>query len=137
MPEPITRKRSWRAEREFGLIVGGVLLLLSSWWLYRGKFSSVLPVTMPLGAALVLLGLVLPRALALPNKAWMAFAEALSFVMTRIILAFVFFGIVTPIGVVKRLFGWDPLHRRAAASDSYWKPYAERQRDPRHYEKMF
>lgn len=137
MPEPITRKRSWRAEREFGLIVGGVLLLLSLWWLYRGKFSNVSPVTMPLGAALVLLGLVLPQALVLPNKAWLAFAEALSFVTTRIILAFVFFGIVTPIGVVKRLFGWDPLHRRAGASDSYWKPYAERQRNPRHYEKMF
>ena len=137
MPEPIIRKRSWRAEREFGLIVGGVLLLLSSWWLYRGKFSNVAPVTMPLGAALVLLGLVLPQALVLPNKAWMAFAEALSFVTTRIILAFVFFGIVTPIGVVKRWFGWDPLHRRGAPGDSYWKPYSERQRDPRHYEKMF
>jgi hypothetical protein len=137
MPEPITRKRFWRAEREFGLIVGGVLLLLSSWWLYRGKFSNVSPVTMPVGAALVLLGLVLPQALVLPNKAWMAFAEALSFVTTRLILAFVFFGIITPIGLVKRWFGWDPLHRRAAPGDSYWKPYAERQRNPRHYEKMF
>jgi hypothetical protein len=137
MPEPITRKRSWRAEREFGLIVGGVLLLLSLWWQYRGKFSHVSQITMPVGTALVLLGLVLPQALVLPNKAWMAFAEALSFVTTRIILAFVFFVIVTPIGVVKRWFGWDPLHRRAAPGDSYWKPYSERQRDPRHYEKMF
>ena len=126
-----------RAEREFGLIVGGVLLLLSLWWLYRGKFPSVSQTTLTIGAVLVLLGLVFPKALVLPNKAWMAFAEVLSFVMTRIILAFVFFAIVTPIGVVKRLFGWDPLHRRAAASDSYWKPYSERQRDPRHYEKMF
>jgi len=137
MPDTTIKKRSWRAEREFGLIVGGVLLLLSSWWLYRGKFSNTSHVTMPLGAVLVLLGLVLPRALVLPNKAWMAFAEALSFVTTRIILAFVFFGIVTPIGVVKRLFGWDPLYRRAARGDSYWKPYSERQKDPRHYEKMF
>lgn len=131
------RKRSLRAEREFGLIVGGVLLLLSLWWLYRGKFSNVSPVTIPVGAVLVLLGLLFPRALVLPNKAWMALAEVLSFVTTRIILAFVFFGIMTPIGVVKRWFGWDPLYRRAAPGDSYWKPYAERQRDPRHYEKMF
>ena len=132
-----SKKRSLRVEREFGLIVGGVLLLISLWWVYRGKFPHVSPFTLPAGAALILLGLVFPRALVLPNKAWMAFAEVLSFVTTRIILAFVFFGIVTPIGVVKRLFGWDPLQRRAARSDSYWKPYAERQRDPRHYEKMF
>ena len=137
MVETIIKKRFLRAEREFGLIVGGVLSLLSLWWLYRGKFPGVSPGTIVIGAALILLGLTLPQALIWPNKAWMALAEVLAFVSTRIILAVVFFGIVTPIGVVKRLFGWDPLHRRAAAADSYWRPYAERQRDTRHYEKMF
>jgi len=131
------RKKSLRAEREFGLIVGGVLVLLSGWWLYRGKLPSVSHVTLPVGAALVLLGLVFPRTLVWPNKAWMALAEVLSFVSTQIILALVFFGVVTPIGFIKRLFGWDPLHRRAEPSDSYWRPYSERQRDTRHYEKMF
>src|SRR5260221_13778133 len=108
MTEPTKRKRSLRADREFGLIVGGVLILLSAWWTYRGKFHSVLPITLSLGAVLLLLGLAFPRALVYPNKAWMALAEALSFVSTRIILAFVFFVIVTPIGFVKRLSGWDP-----------------------------
>jgi glucan phosphoethanolaminetransferase (alkaline phosphatase superfamily) len=131
------KKKSRRAEREFGLIVGGVLALLGSWWLYRGKFVTLSQVTLAVGGVLVLLGLLVPAVLVWPNKAWMALAEVLSFVSTRIILAFVFFGIVTPIGFVKRLFGWDPLNRRAARSDSYWIPYSERQKDPRHYEKMF
>jgi saxitoxin biosynthesis operon SxtJ-like protein len=130
-------KKSLRAEREFGLIVGGVLVLLSAWWMYRGKFPSVAHITLPLGAVLMLLGLVLPRMLVWPNKAWMALAGVLSFVSTRIILAFVFFLVVTPIGVVKRLSGWDPLNRRGGPSASYWRPYSARQRDPRHYEKMF
>lgn len=137
MREATRSKRSNRAEREFGLIVGGVFAMLSGWWLYRGKFSSVAPFTMSLGAALILLGILLPRALVWPNKAWMALAEVLAFVSTRIILGLVFFGIVTPIGVVKRWFGWDPLQRRAARGESYWQPYAPRQRDPKHYEKMF
>ena len=137
MTEPIKRKRSLRTEREFGLIVGGVLLLLSLWWIYRGKFHSVRQFTLPLSAVLILLGIIFPRALIYPNKAWMALAEVLSFISTRIILAFVYFAILTPIGVVKRLFGWDPLNRRAAGSDTYWRPYSERQRDSRHYEKMF
>ena len=131
------KKKSLRPEREFGLIVGGVLILLSAWWMYRGKFHSIVPISLSLGGVLVLLGLVFPRALIWPNKAWMALAEVLSFVSTRIILAFVFFVIVSPIGLVKRSFGWDPLHRRAERSDSYWEPYSERQRDPRHYEKMY
>ena len=132
-----SKKRSFRAEREFGLIVGGIFLLLSSWWVYRGRFPSVTQVTLPLGSVLVLLGLVWPRALVYPNKAWMALAEVLSYISTRIILAFVYFGIMTPIGIVKRLFGWDPLNRRAPKSESYWRPYSDRQKDPRHFEKMF
>jgi len=135
--ELIKKRRSFRVEREFGFIVGGILMLLSAWWIYRGKFPGVSHITLPLGAVLVLLGLAFPRALVFPNKAWMALAEVLSFISTRIILAFVFFVIITPIGFVKRLFGWDPLSRRAASSDSYWRPYSERQRDKRHYEKMF
>ena len=131
------KKRPFRVEREFGLIVGGVFLLLGIWWIYRGKFTDVAQGLLLLGAALVLLGLIFPRALIYPNRAWMKLADVLAFVMTRIILGIIYFMIVTPIGVVKRLTGWDPLHRRAASSASYWRPYSARQRDTRHYEKMY
>lgn len=136
-PRQSIKRRSYRTEREFGLIVGGVLLLLSAWWIYRGKFHLITPFILPIGGLLVLLGLIFPRALVYPNKAWMALAEVLSYLSTRIILAFVFFVIVTPIGFIKRLTGWDPLNRRAPSSESYWRPYSERQKNPRHYEKMF
>ncbi len=132
-----SKTRSLRAEREFGLIVGGMLLLLSGWWIYRGKFHAVTQISLPLGAVLVLLGIVIPRALVYPNKAWMGLAEGLAYISTRVILAFVYFIVITPIGFVKRLSGWDPLNRRAAKSESYWRDYSERQRDARHYEKMF
>ena len=131
------KKHPFRVEREFGLIVGGVFVLLGAWWVYRGKFVSASHIVLPLGALLVILGLLWPRVLVLPNRGWMLLAEGLSFVSTRIILALVFFLVVTPIGVIKRMMGWDPLSRRGARSESYWKPYSERQRDPRHYEKMY
>jgi hypothetical protein len=131
------KRRTFRAEREFGLVVGGVFVLLGLWWLYRGKFANATSVVVPLGTLLLLFGLIWPRMLVWPNRAWMLLAEGLSFVTTRLILGLVFFLVVTPIGVVKRLTGWDPLGRRGAKSASYWKPYSERQRNPRHYEKMF
>ncbi len=131
------KKRSYRAEKEFGLVVGGVFTLLSLWWLCRGKFTGVVNVTLPLGASLTVLGLLYPRALVLPNRAWMMLAEVLSFVSTRIILAFVFFVVLTPMGLIKRAMGWDPLSRRTPSGESYWRPYSERQRNRRHYEKMF
>ena len=130
-------KLVFRAEKEFGLIVGGMFTLLSLWWIYRGKFVHVVYVLLPLGLLLVLLAVIVPRVLIYPNKAWMKLAEVLSFIMTRVILALVFFLVLTPIGVIKRMLGWDPLQRRAGSKESYWKAYSVRQQDPRHYEKMY
>ena len=126
-----------RAEREFGLIVGGVFVLLGSWWVYRGKFFSAAYVVMVAGAALILFGVLAPRLLVIPRRLWMKLAEAMSYVSSRIILAIVFFLVLTPIGLIKRAMGWDPLQRRGGSRDSFWEPYPERQKNPRHYEKMY
>jgi hypothetical protein len=119
------------------VLVGGVLLLLRLWWLYRGKFEIAGFVLTLIGSALVILGAFAPRLLVTPRKLWMKLAEAMAYVSSRIILAIVFFLVLTPIGLVKRAMGWDPLQRRSGPRDSFWQPYPERQRDPRHYEKMY
>lgn len=129
--------RSFRAEKEFGLIVGGVFVLLGSWWIYRGKFFNAACVLICLGAVLILFGVVVPRLLVVPRKLWMKLAEGMSYVSSRIILAIVFFLVLTPIGLIKRAMGWDPLQRRGGSRDSFWQPYPERQKNPRHYEKMY
>lgn len=128
---------TYRGEREFGLLVGFVFAAVGSWWLYRDKWMVMANCFLILGAALLLLGAIYPRWLVFPNKAWMALARLLSLVTTPMILAVVYFAILMPTGVIKRLFGWDPLRRRAASADSYWNSYSARQRDPHHFEKMF
>jgi len=132
-----TSKTSFRDEREFGLTVGIMLILLGGWWLYAGRWKLVATGFLALGPALVILGSLFPRALVLANRAWMALAKLLSLFTTPIILAIIFFGVLMPIGAVKRLFGWDPLRRRASPGASYWISYNARQRDPRHFEKMY
>ncbi len=131
------KRRTFRAEREFGLIVGAVFSVLGLWWIYRGKFLDIAYVVVVVGVALVLSGVVLPRVLVVPRKAWMKLAEGMAFVSSRIILALIFFLVLTPIGLIKRAMGWDPLHRRSASRESFWHPYPPRQQNPRHYEKMF
>jgi hypothetical protein len=129
--------KSYQVERNFGLIVGFVFLALASWWLFRGKFQTITPWFLAFGASLILFGLVFPRLLVFPNRLWMGLAEFLSFVMTRLILAMVFFLLVTPLGLFRKATGGDSLNRRAARSDSYWKTYGARQADRQHYEKMY
>jgi len=128
---------SLRAEKEFGVIVGSILVVLSSWWIYRTKFGNAPYVSIVVGALLLLTAFLSPRVLIVPNRLWMGLAGILSFVSSRIILAIVFFLILTPIGVIKRAMGWDPLRRRSQPTDSYWHPYSKRQQDAKHYEKMY
>lgn len=136
-PPPTHAAASTRAAREFGLVVGGVLLAFGGWWIFRRRFGALGPGFAGMGALLLLVALAAPRWLAGPRRAWMAAGEAIGAVVAQLVLALVFFGVVTPIGLAKRLFGWDPLERRAARQTSYWRPYAARQRDPKHFEKMF
>jgi hypothetical protein len=129
--------RPFRREREFGLIVGGILALLGCWWFYRHKFIPLAYYFIAGGSLGILFALLIPRALFYPRKAWMSLAEGMSYVMTTLILGIVFFLVVTPIGLIKRFFGWDPLRRRSLGEASYWEPYPVRQRNPKHYEKLY
>ena len=129
------KTRTFRAEKEFGLIVGGVFVLLGLWWLYRGKFATAAYIFSVAGSALLLCGLVFPRLLTVPRRYWMKLAEGMAYISSRIVLAIIFFLVLTPIGLIKRAMGWDPLQRRSGSSHTFWQPYPER--NPRHYEKMY
>lgn len=133
------RAPSYRPQRSFGLWVGGILAALGAWWIYREKYPHVRPWFLAVGALLVALGALWPRSLVLPFKGWMGFAEQLAKIVTTLILALVYFLVVTPIGLFKRLRGWDPLERRSIPEpgSTFWRPYTESQHNPKHFDRMF
>jgi hypothetical protein len=131
-------KKAWNQEKQFGLSVGLVLLAIAAWFFWRGRGPALTTLPAVIGGLLVLFGIAYPRALVYANRAWMALAEALSWISTRVILGLLFFLVLAPLGAWRRLRGWDPLNRRASADrQSFWHTYSDRQADPRHYEKMF
>jgi hypothetical protein len=136
-PGKVTTSSTWHEERQFGRTVGVVLLLLGAWFTYRGRYPAAVPVLFAVGSVLAVLAFVWPRALVWPNKGWMALAEVLAFVSTRVILGALFVVVITPLGALMRLTRWDPLQRRAGRQETYWLPYSPRQHDPKHFERMF
>jgi hypothetical protein len=69
---------------------------------------------------LVVPALVAPRILAPVYRVWMLLGEVLAWINTRIILGVVFYGVVTPIGLLMRLTGRDPMRRQfERAGESY------------------
>lgn len=97
-----------------------VLSVFGAIGIWRGRL--VAPRVFFLAAVLaVLTTLGYPRGLAPVYRIWMTLARALAWINTRIILFLLFYGVVTPVGVVMRLLGRDPLKRKLDRScSSYW-----------------
>ncbi len=126
----------WREQRRFGVGVGLAAAVLGSVVVWRAG-TTLGWLLAGVGGLFVGVGLVRPQALGRLRQAWMRVGEGLGVVTAHLVLAVIFFTIVTPLGVAMRLVGYDPLGRRRRGAQSYWVPYPERQRDARHYEKLF
>ena len=126
-----------RQERSFGISVGTVCWAIwaCAWW--RGGGERLLWLGL-LGASLMVMGRLAPAWLRMPSAVWWKLSHALGWMNARVILSCLFFLVFTPVGLVLRLAGHDPLRlRRRAAGTSAWSPYPERLRNSAHYERMF
>jgi hypothetical protein len=99
--------------------VGVAFLVLASlvyFWRHKETAGAVLG---GLGALLVVAALVVPSQLGPVKRTWMGLAHAISKVTTPIFMGIVFFVVMTPIGLVMRLFGLRPLVHREN-DGGYW-----------------
>ncbi|MGA2401500.1 MAG: SxtJ family membrane protein [Syntrophobacteraceae bacterium] len=62
---------------------------------------------------LQVVNMIVPRIYAPIAVVWLGFSHLLGAVMSKILLSILFFGLVTPMGIVRRLFGKDALKLRA------------------------
>jgi len=122
-------------ERSFGLSVGGVLIVIAALLLWRGRIARAEVVGL-IGAVLVVGGALAPKLLKWPSDLWWAFAMALGWVNARVLLSVLFLLVLSPLGLLWRLTGRDPLGFRRASYPG-WTPYPERLRKREHFERMF
>jgi Saxitoxin biosynthesis operon protein SxtJ len=109
------------SERSFGLVIAAFLAAIAlrpllhdvraapSWW------------ALVAAAAFLLIAFAAPAALRPLNRLWTRLGVLLSRLVTPIVLALLFYGVVTPVAAMMRLLGKDPLKLRPAPeTDSYW-----------------
>jgi len=135
--EEIKNIKSGKRElRKFGITVGIVLGLLGGLFLWRGR--DTYSYFLILSAAFLLLGLVVPILLKPIHKVWMTLAVLLGWLMTRVILSVLFYLVVTPIGLLARLFRKDFLELKFNGNgDSYWIPKGKVKFERSDYERQF
>lgn len=113
--------------RSFGLLVGGVFVALAAFlaWRERPLVASLVPGT--LGAILMVMAAASPRLLATPYRLWMGLALLMSKVTTPILMAVIYFVVLTPIALLRRAFGSNPLSGQSGDSRWVLRPAGERQ----------
>ena len=122
-------------ERSFGVSVGIVLLAIAAALVWRGRVGRA-EILGAVGAVLLVCGLVYPPILRVPSALWWRFSRALGHVNARVLLTVLFSVVLTPLSVVWRLTGKDPLARRRDRWPG-WSTYPTRYRDRHHYTRMY
>lgn len=121
--------------RRFGLTVGGAFLVFAAigWWRGGGVFTNVFAAV---GGALAAAGLVVPTHLGPVERAWMGLAHAISKVTTPIVMGIMYLLVLTPIGILRRTLGGNPLDHPVTAG-GYWKARPEGKRRSSSLERQF
>lgn len=107
------------SDRVFGFVFAVVFLVIGLWPLLGGsgpRFWSLF-----LAGGFALLALAFPRVLSPLNRLWTRFGLLLHRIVSPLVLGLIFTVAVTPVALMMRLFGKDPLRRRYdSGAESYW-----------------
>lgn len=122
--------------RKFGLLFAGIWLLAAAYFFWKGSALA----GWCLGGAVFFAasGLFMEPLLAPIQRTWMVFARALGWVNTGILLGLFFFLVLTPVGLILRLFGKDLLGERIdRTAKSYWIQREAIPVEKSRYERLF
>lgn len=116
-------------------IIAAIFLL--GIWLSSGRWAEWPLWLAGIGAGLGLLFWAVPQIARPAYVVWYALACCIGIVVSNLIIAVVYYLVVTPVGLLLRLFGKDPMQRKLdPASDTYWLD-AEKVADPERYFRQF
>ena len=107
------------ADRQFGIVMAVAFGVISAAPLLRGRPIRVWALIV--AAAFLAAAFAAPRILRPLNRLWLWIGSMLHRCTTPIVLGVVFFSTVTPIGVLLRVFGKDPLRLKSDPNaPTYW-----------------
>ena len=111
-------KNKLPTNRNFGIVFFLFFLFISLWQFSNDKTLSYW--FLIISIIFLILGLLNAKILTPINKTWIKFGEILGSIVSPIVMAIIFFGIVTPIGLFLKLIGKDVLKLKQDKKNTYW-----------------
>ncbi len=106
------------SNRSFGIVFFILFLLISFYPLLNGENIRVWSLIISL--IFLVLGIFNSKILSPLNRTWFKFGIFLGKIVSPIIMGIIFFAVVTPTGIVMRLFKKDLLNLKLNNNKSYW-----------------
>jgi len=106
------------SNKSFGILFCIVFVLIAAWPAMHEGQLRIWPI--PISFVFLVLGLLNSKLLSPLNLAWIKFGELLGRIIAPIVMAIVYFLIITPIGLFMRLIGKDLLNTKFSKDNSYW-----------------
>ncbi len=105
--------------KKFGITIGGALLIISAILFIYEKPSA--PYFIGVGLVFQIIAQIFPTLFLPLQKIWMSFSVVMGFIMTRVILAVLFYLVISPISFISKIFGKDFLNLKIEKDKkSYW-----------------
>lgn len=121
----------------FGILFPVFIAILGTIIHWRFGAPSVARLVWIVGAAVTILYGAIPAIRAPFYVGWMYAVFPIGWTISHLVLAMIYYLVVTPLGIFLRLRGIDPLERELDRSaDTYWKPHKPAQR-PNRYLRQF
>ena len=106
------------SNKSFGIVFFVVFLLVSLYPLINNEGIRIWSLVISL--IFLVLGILNSNLLSPLNKIWFKFGIFLGKIISPIIMGIIFFLVVTPIGLIMRLFGKDVLNLKYNDYKTYW-----------------
>ena len=111
--------KSQSSNKSFGLLFFVVFLIIGLWPLKNGENLNFYFITTSI--IFLILGLINSKLLTPLNKSWIKLGEILGIIIAPIVMALVYFVILTPVSFIVRIFGKDLLSLKLLKEkETYW-----------------
>ena len=106
------------SNRSFGILFSIVFAAIAFWPLLN--LGEIRVWSVIVSSIFLLLGLINSKLLYPLNFIWVKFGEFIGKIVAPLVMALIFFIILTPIGLFLRLIGKDLLNIKFSQNSSYW-----------------
>ena len=106
------------SNKSFGIVFFLVFLIISVYPLLNNEDIRIWSLIISL--VFLLLGILNSKFLTPLNKIWFKFGILLGKTISPLIMGLIFFFVVTPIGLIMKLFGKDLINLKYHSKDTYW-----------------